>query len=65
MNGPLDLHPKVAAGLITGQLTAVILYVLHRWVDADLPVEVGAALASLLVFVASWLAPLSRADQAE
>lgn len=57
----LDLHPKVAASLLGSWVATIVLYVLRRYVDADLPVEVGAAIVSVVTFVCGWLAPLKRA----
>lgn len=57
MNGSLNLHPKVAAGLLAGWLTVILVYVLHHWAKVDLPPEVGAAITGLIGFGASWAAP--------
>lgn len=53
MKNALSLHPKVAAGLVSG------------YVDADMPVEVGAAIVNVVAFVAGWLAPRAKEVPAE
>jgi hypothetical protein len=56
MNGPLDIHPKVAAASITGALATVLVWALglaHVQVD---PVVAGSLAASLAAF-GGWLAP--------
>jgi hypothetical protein len=53
----LTIHPKVAAPLVGTYAATIILYALHRYVDADLPAEVGVAIAGVVAFVCGWLAP--------
>lgn len=53
----LTLHPKVAAGQIGGWISVLVLYALHRYAHEDLPVEVGAAVTGLIVFLCSWATP--------
>jgi hypothetical protein len=53
----LSLHPKVAAGLLAGWATTLVIYSLRQWAHVDPPPEVGAALTGLLTFAAGWLTP--------
>jgi uncharacterized membrane protein YfcA len=57
MNGALNLHPKVAASLLAGWITVIIVYSLHQWAHTDLPDAVSAAITGLVAFGAGWLAP--------
>lgn len=57
MNGPLNLHPKVAASLLAGWVVVLIVYSLHQWAHTDLPAVVSAALTGIVTFAAGWLAP--------
>lgn len=57
MPGALNLHPKVAASLIAGYLTVIIVYSLHQWAGVDLPDTVSAAIVGLITFAAGWVAP--------
>lgn len=57
MDGKLNLHPKVAAGLIAGWVTVIIVYSLQQWGHVSLPSVVSAALTGLIAFGAGWLAP--------
>lgn len=57
MNGALNLHPKVAASLLAGYVTVIVVYSLHQWAHVDLPDAVAAAITGLVAFAAGWLAP--------
>jgi hypothetical protein len=64
MQSALSLHPKVAASLLAGALTTIVVYSLHQWAHIDLPAEVSAALTVILAFAAGWLAPVAVAADA-
>lgn len=57
MNGALNLHPKVAASLLAGYVTVIVVYSLHQWAHVDLPDAVSAAITGLVAFAAGWVAP--------
>lgn len=57
MNGSLTLHPKVAASLLGGWITTLLLYSLDQWAHVDPPGVVCAALVGVVTFACGWLAP--------
>jgi hypothetical protein len=49
------LHPKVTAGLEAGAVTTILVYVLQlAFPDLEVPGEVGAAITTLIAFVAGF-----------
>jgi hypothetical protein len=64
MNTALNLHPKVAAPLLAGSVTELVLYSLGQWAHVNPPTVVGAALTVIIGFVAGWLAPSQVAPAA-
>lgn len=62
MNGKLNIHPKVAASLLGGWITTIILYSLDQWAHVTAPAVVGAALVGVITFGCGYLAPTSTSD---
>jgi hypothetical protein len=56
MNGPLNIHPKVAGGSLSGALALIIIWVFSL-VHIQVPVEVAAAMVLVFTFAGGWLAP--------
>ena len=52
---------KVGAGVVAGAATVILFYVLGELWDIHPPAEVGAAVTSLITFVASWFTPAVEA----
>jgi hypothetical protein len=53
----LSLHPKVAAPLLGGWVSTLILYGLAQWAHVNPPAVVGAAVVGVVTFACGWLAP--------
>jgi hypothetical protein len=56
VNGPLDIHPKVAAGSAAAAAAFLLEYLLAQF-GINMPTDVAAALVVVLGFAAGWLAP--------
>ena len=52
---------KVASGAVVGAITIVLFYVLGELWDIHPPAEVGAAVTTLLAFLAGWFTPAKEA----
>ena len=56
MNGPLDIHPKVAAGSAAAAASLILVWLLAQ-VGVKMPGDVAGAIVVVLTFAAGWLAP--------
>jgi hypothetical protein len=50
-----DVRPKVAAALVAGALTTVLMYILHEALGVQPPPEVVAAVTTLFAVLAGYL----------
>jgi hypothetical protein len=55
MSAPLDIHPKVAGGTLSGAVALIVLWALSYWIVV--PPEVAAAFTLALASIGGWLAP--------
>lgn len=63
MNGPLDIHPKVAAGSVAAAASLILIWALAQFKVA-LPGDVAGAIVVVLTFAAGWLAPTTKSETA-
>ena len=64
MSTALSLHPKVAASLLGGWVSTLILYGADYWGHINPPAVVGAALVGVVTFACGYLAPADASPPA-
>lgn len=56
---------KVAAGAVTGALTAIIVWVVRQWGQVEMPPEIAVAVSTVLSFIVSYMTPPNESAQQE
>jgi hypothetical protein len=55
--------PKVAAGLLAGAITTILIYLISMVAQVVVPPTVAAAMTTLITFLISYMVPCGKDEQ--
>lgn len=63
MNGPLNIHPKVAGGSLAGLLSLVLLALLTRYTHHAVSAATEGEITLFVAAFGAWLSPIAKAEE--